>query len=520
MFSRIAVFALLLCPLASLSAETDPIAATAMAVHEQDPKALETILRRGLIDQNARVREAAARVVNVRRVTSLLDGLRAGLDRETDPSVAREEVRAMIMLGTTRDIDRALYVSDRFKGHLDDVVANAASHLGQSAIDIYFTSLSKRAIDQGDLLRLALWGRPTLVPTVAMRLISAGDAGAYTSLMFTLDSDPLELLDAKTIVAGLSSGNAEIRGETVWFLVNRVTRENAAPLDPAVKNVVAAMTLPRDDFDTYTGIELLRRVTGLSKQKTLDFRVALHESLLAQIRILFAPRKLLDVLIPEEKLLVFNGRKLPDYKSVTPSPFVLPSLLPNGVADAVMKATGCSDQWIGNAKATIDPSGRVASDDLSGVTTSDGCRRALDTFFKLSIAENTYVSAPLESSVFVVHPPNAPVCFDAGPASAHGQALFGSPFIEYPELLEGEDPDYPAGAKRVPVDVTLEVVVTPQGCVRSARVVSGSTDPAINRAAVMTVSRWKFEPAKSGADNVEVMFRLHVKFDPKNGAKS
>jgi TonB family protein len=518
---RLFSIGLILCSLAPLQAQNqpDPVAAVAMAVHEQDPKALELILRHGLMDPNPQVRQIAARVTNVRRVTSLLDNLRVGLDRETDPSVAREEVRAMIMLGSTRDIDRALYISDRFKGHLDDVIAAAAAHLGQPAIDIYFSSLSKREISKGDLLRIALWGRPQLAPAVSQRLIAANDDDAYTELLFTIDNDPAELLDAKTLLAGLSSGNADIRGETVWFLVNRLARANPPALDPAVKTAIAAMELPTKDLDTYTGLELLRRVTGLSKQKTLDFRVALHSSRLAQYRILFAPRRLLDFLIPEEKVLVFNGIKLPDYKSSTPSPFVLPSLMPNGVAAAVMKATSCNDQWIGNAKVTIDPSGRIAATDLSGVTTSDGCRRALDTLFKLSIAENTYISAPLESSsVFVAHPANAAVCFDEGAANAHGKALFGSPFVEYPQLLEGDDPEFPPGSKQVPTEVELEVVVTPEGCVRSARVVNGSTDPAINRTAVMTVSRWKFEPAASGTERVEVMFRMRVKFEPRKGS--
>jgi TonB family protein len=513
---RTAWLLLALVPFASLHADTDPIATIAMAVHEQDAKALVTTLQHALINPDPRVREIAARVANVRNVTSLLDYLRAGLDRERDLPAAREEMRAMIALGVPRDIDRAVFISDRFEGHLDDAVAVAAGHLGQAAIDIYFDSLSKRDIDKGGLLRVALWGHPERVTAVASRLIASNDADAFTDLLFTIDSDPAELLDAKTLAAGLASTKKDIREETVWFLINRVTREHPMTIDAATKKTIATMELPKDNNYLLIGIEMLRRVIGDSKER-VDLRKPLRESRLAQLRLVLSPRKVLDYLQPQERLFVFGGKQhLPDFKSKLPSPFVLPSLLPNGVAAAVMKATSCNEEWIGNAKVKIDSRGRVASADLSGVTTSDGCRRALDTFLKLSIAENTYISAPLESNaVFVAHAAKAPVCLDEGASLWHTKFLFGSPYISMPRLIDGEDPYLPPGSKSTSEEVVLEIVTTAEGCVRSVRVVTGSKDPAVNRAAVMAVSQWKFDAARSQAERVEIMFRMRLNVQPK-----
>src|SRR5438045_7937609 len=81
----------------------------ALAVLEQDPVKLETAVRNGLISDSAHVRALAARLANVRKVVSMVNAVRAALDRESDANAARELARAAIMLGGVAEVDRALH---------------------------------------------------------------------------------------------------------------------------------------------------------------------------------------------------------------------------------------------------------------------------------------------------------------------------------------------------------------------------------------------------------------------------
>src|SRR5262245_5799981 len=193
-FSRLWLCVAALCLSSAAYAQPDPLAIVANAVLDPDAQRLEQLLRRAMLSPDPRVRAAAARVINVRNVTPLLDYVRMRLDSETDAAAAREEVRTAVMLGGVRDVDRGLYISDKFGKSLDDVVAQALAHLGQPAVDAYFTSLRERRIDKGNFFVAALWGRSQLAPSVAARLL-AEDKDAFQMFLFSMAEEPDELLD-------------------------------------------------------------------------------------------------------------------------------------------------------------------------------------------------------------------------------------------------------------------------------------------------------------------------------------
>lgn len=91
-FPRVFLCVAVLCAAIPAFAQPDPLAIVSMAVMEPDAKRLEELLRRAILSNDPRIRAAAARVINVRGVTALLDHVRTRLDAETDGAAAREEV--------------------------------------------------------------------------------------------------------------------------------------------------------------------------------------------------------------------------------------------------------------------------------------------------------------------------------------------------------------------------------------------------------------------------------------------
>lgn len=66
-----------------------------------------------------------------------------------------------------------------------------------------------------------------------------------------------------------------------------------------------------------------------------------------------------------------------------------------------------------------------------------------------------------------------------------------------PKRIKGSSPDYPEAAARDGVQgtVLLECVISETGAVEAC-VVSHSVHPAVDRAAVSAIRRWRYEPAR------------------------
>jgi hypothetical protein len=511
-FQRVLLCVAALCAAIPAFAQPDPLAVVSMAVMEPDAKRLEDLLRKAIMSADPRIRAAAARVINVRGVTALLDHVRTRLDAEHDGAAAREEIRTALMLGGVRDLDRALYISDRFEKSLDDTAALALAHLGQPAIDAYFTTLNKRNIDKASFFVAALWGRSQLAPTIAKRLL-ADDKEAFQLFLFATVEEPDELLDTSIFIAALTNADADVRTEMVWYLVNRAVTPGEPAFDPTVKTAVAALKDPGDDPDFTIGLEMLHRLLALPRMNATTFRVMLGNNRLPQFRIFLAPKKLMDYIAATDKILILGGISFPERRidsNVRPLPFVVPSLMPNGMAAAVMRANGCTAGWIGDAMVRVDKSGRVNGSNLDFVTADAGCARALQALIDLSLADNVYVASPFETSrMSMVQVASTDPCLDEGKIGRVGVRVYGSPYLRMPRLRQKVDPDLPANPARKPAESLVELVVTRQGCVRSARVlrtIDRPTDEAVLRA----VLQWQFEPANYDSNPVEAMMMLRV----------
>src|SRR5699024_5493814 len=76
-----------------------------------------------------------------------------------------------------------------------------------------------------------------------------------------------------------------------------------------------------------------------------------------------------------------------------------------------------------------------------------------------------------------------------------------TPAVSGLRSLNNTPPTYPRSAlrRREEGTVKLKILVTPQGTAGKVEVVSSSGSKALDRAAVETVKKWHFKPAKRGS---------------------
>lgn len=503
---------LVLC-LAHTALAQNEIPALLSAVSGSDAKTAENAVSVGLKSADPRVRAIAARLAIVRRMTALAPAVMALADRESDVNAAREMVRAMIMLGGLRQVDRGFYISDRFGKRLDADVAIAAAHLGPAAVDTYFSSMKERGVDRFDFFRVALWGHPEAASTIAARLLQT-DTDGFQSFLFMNGFEPRVLIDAATLEAGLTHSDQDVRATTAWFLANQALRQRGV-VEARLKTVVAGLRVPRDNADVIVSVEVLRRAIGLPKRDFAEFRQALTNPLV-QIRFYVMSENGLSLLTESERRLATGGSADEEGERLSADfpPFVLPSALPAGLAEQVLAFSGCNGGWFGTADVQVDDLGLVASRDLSRINTTDACRRALGMLLDFSIAENQTISAPRRSNASFVRAAGVPPCFDESAVPASRARVIRGRSMRFPRVRRSVAPIWPAGVPRKPTTVGVEVMVSSHGCARAVRLVNPSPNAALNAAALTAAQQWVFQPGRVETNPIDMLYDVEVEFNP------
>lgn len=83
-----------------------------------------------------------------------------------------------------------------------------------------------------------------------------------------------------------------------------------------------------------------------------------------------------------------------------------------------------------------------------------------------------------------------------------------------PRVLRTEQPPYPAAARRLGEEgaVVLRVRVDAHGRAEIVEVATSSGSPRLDEAAVRSVQRWRFDPARAGAETIAGWVSLKVTF--------
>lgn len=501
----------------------------AYLVLEKDASAIVEPLRGALASSDALVRSTAARVAGVRDEKSLVGSLRTAVEHEKDASAAREELRAIALLGAAEDVDFAIAAATKWPASVDNDVAQAiARRGGGEAIDFYITKLSHtRTLARADFFREALWGRPQATVAAAARLVGNRDERGWLAFLKVMRDSNVPVAPS-VIGASFDSASEPIRVASIWYAVEAYAQDPAG-VPPSIHDFVAT---PREDVSDREafGRELVRRIAGTEKHET-DRWVAWLESADADHLLGHASRAV-EMLLTDREYAVRQQRcgtqpvscDMPEkrptrsfpIKAVPPAAFQLPGELPAGISDELSR---CGGGWLGLAGASVDAAGRVQTVDFARMGRT-GCLRQIETMLRLSYATNTSIMSPLSMpDIVLARAPRAPLCLEED-APSNDTVLplsrTGGDVVA-PVKIHSVDPYFPESVRRdmrsgASSLVILEAVITKHGCIRSIRPVAQSPFPDLNGAAIYAMSQWKFSPGLLNGKPVDVIYNMTVNF--------
>jgi protein TonB len=491
-------------------AADDPSPALAQALHAPD----------------ALTRAAAARVAAVRGATALIAPLREALAGEQDFEARREDIRALILLGEDADIDAALQAAEASPVLLD--AATAAISRRSDAFELFESKLRPRKVVlTSTFLRQALWQRAGSVTMQGARIVGRGDAAAWRLLLDEL-STAKAVMTASVLGASLNASSEEIRVRSLWHLVHSYAADPSR-IDSYVRSQLEA---PREDptLREAFGRELLARMGG--KPSTADPRFIEWLQSPEADELIGGRDGLFEYFTEEEfrtrkahcgltaaecRMPEKRGRVIPS-QGVIPAPFMLPGVLPTGLAAAVLADTRCRDGWLALGAADVDMMGRVRRVDLTDhVRVSSRCQTALQTLMRLSLAAPaSIVASSAARNILLAGKGGETACLDEG-AETLSTYRVGTGSIVPPKPLHRVEPSFPADARRqmgpaANVLVIMESLIARTGCVRSIQLLAQSPYPSLNGAAVDALAQWTFEPGRLDGKPVDVLFNLTVQF--------
>jgi len=501
---------LLLAALAANAQHVTPASLSAATSAEE--------LTAGLQSPDALTRATAARVAMLRNVSALLPQIRESLSSEKDGLVAREELRALVLLGSDADVSAAVAQSAKWPAPMDDVIADAVARRAVNALDIYHSKLSRsRMSAHTEFFRQMLWTRGAIIPVVASQLLSWHDAAGWSGLLQTAaDSGVTIPVGAMTVSMGMAED--PIRDASVWYLVHTYAVDPSVIRDPLRAALLEsrAEVPAREQF----GRELLRRMLGGERkadarwQKFLagDEAKSLFRNESADVLQYLTEAELLAMGMPAVRAV-----RQPALEGLAGPTLIVPSLLPAGLADALLADARCSDGWLGVANVTVDGAGRVQSADLKNVsTTSDGCRRVAEKIVRLSLATPTSILSQNAIPVVLIRSPKARLCIDEPALDVTQRLLRVAGGITAPVIDRRVSESFvPPGVRRVmgrdaKITLAAEIVVTRDGCVRNARLVKQSPLPDLNSEWLLFLARSKFAPAHLDDKPVDVIYQVTI----------
>ena len=480
--------------------------AVTIALHVNEPAIDKAVLTTAIASADPLTRATAARVATVRSVTDALPTLRDALAAETNAEAAREQVRALSIIGSVEDVAFAAKHLAKFPASIDVDFSEAIARRGAPQATALYLEYAPKLRRASAFASHALWGRDNLTNVTMAKFLGANDTRALRAMFDGLET----ALDPGVLSAVLDAPSSDARAIAVWYLVERggdvpeISPREGASIEEAF------------------GREVLRRMRGAQKEERPEWLEWLRTPA-GRTRVPDAKEVRRHLTKNEQKALV--NEKAPHMRqadsfasTVLPEPpFRMSIELPPGLAAKLLEHTRCDKAaWIGVATATVDRVGRLQALDLSKVTTIGPCKTALKTMLRLSLADPLSLNAALTSNdVQLVKPPGLG-CFDEAPVDESGTgeiARIGGDVVA-PEVIQRVEPQLTRAIRRTSglFVVVVEAVITRTGCVRDVRVVKQSPSGDMNSAVVSAISKWKFKPGTLDGQPVDVLFSLTTSF--------
>ncbi len=510
----------------SLVAASTP-ALDVAALLEGDPAAVGAGLTAGTPIR----RRAAARVALVRRLP-LESELRAALATESDAIAAREQLRALALLGA--DVTALLAEAKRFPAAIDADVALAVARGGsKAAIDLFANHRTELRVAPSwdEFFTLALWNHPLNLPLAASRVLGTGDANGWSAIT-DVARDAHIVVPPSILGVALSSQSEDIRTSTVWYLVRGYAPDpTRLPLE--LKASIEQPAESMSDREAF-GREIVRRMLGAERLENPRWVAWLNtkeaDALLSDDQDVAAYLSDVEFAVREKRCRLLAAMQCPipkDRRRTAPAApvalpaYQLPSDVPAGIADEVVRSERCAGSWLSVASATVDRAGRVQSIQFEEPAATDrNCRRAYETIARLSLAAPLTIATPLTTGSLLFVNSGKALCLDEDPPSEKLQRAVARPGGEVrpPVVKRRVEPQIPRSAW-AKVDrhgggakVIIESVIGKTGCVRSIRLIGQSPVPEVNRAVLFAVSKWQFAPGMLNGEPVNVVFSLTTTF--------
>jgi len=521
----------LLALLAANAMAADTAASVAQLVNEPNADSIAARVGAALAANDSVTRAAAARVALVRGLTSVLPQLRTAIATESDPDAAREEVRALVIVGDAADVNLARDATRKLPPAIDDVIATAVSRR-PDAFEIYAANLREHGyVPDPAFFTQALWRRPAAAVGDGSRLLGQRDAAGWRALLTSIRESHL-VMPPGVLGASLNMPVEDIRTASVWYLV-RLYVPDPTLIHESVRAVLAA---PKEEASTREafGRELLRRMLGAERKddpRWLEWlQTAEADPLLGNDEALFLYFTDKEFQVRKNHCgIASNDCRLPTMRptkrtipstAVAPPAYFLPSVLPRGLAGALVAESHCNGEWLALAGAVSDIAGRVQSVDIKRIQMDNACEKAVTTLMRLSLATPPSIDAPLTSAnIILVHGRKQAPCLDEAPLATvteSGIHQVGGD-IAAPIIKHRVEPLFPESARRAMASgtnvlVIVSCIITREGCVRAVNLLLQSPFPALNGAALQAISQWTFEPGRLHGEPVDVEFNLTVNF--------
>ena len=478
-------------------------------------------------------RATAARLARVLGKAQLVPDLLAALATETNDAAAREEMSALGWLAGDRVADSLVAAAARFEGRVNRELLSALAFEGSGALALIpkLRDLKPVQADWELFFEWVLRAQPDALSS-AEAAWSAGGPEIWGGLL-AVSRRTGRPLPEEAIARALREGNARVAELSAWHLLKDRSKKAYGPATTAAV-AAARAAAPDSEPALMIALELVSRSLG---QPAADISALLRGLVQSRPATLALDGAAVALLRPDEQRAYAealfgdaNHRLAANEtgsRATQPVPGGLPGGarirtakdLPAGVLDGVQAASGCSlpssPQWAG-LETHFDQQGQLKSVGFLPFAGAKECEPAAHALLLLSALPADAPPRP-DSTEFTLLPiwrDFAACAMSRRPperVSLTPQATGGR--IQEPRKVTNVAPHYPAAARneRRQGLIILEAVISPQGCIHSAEVLSGEHLDLAGEA-LRSVVQWRYTPTLLNGVPVPVVMTVTVNF--------
>jgi TonB family protein len=470
------------------------------------------------------VRAVAARVATVTVARDLTPRFVEALAVETDHLAAREQIRALLLLGGTERHAAVIEAVERLGGSTAIVLAETIAHTrGEPLLDV-LPVLSRKANDpQGlaDALLIVMRDHGVDHARISRRLIESGDLRLWRVWQERLGLRGIDVDDTTRLLA-LRSPSAEMRTDSILLVAERLVDRRTvgaalveAAQPPATGWPPAAPT-EEDLGRELTARALKARPSAADWTPTLlSIGTRLPESLRKVLTGAERDARKRAGLDRKEKGRDEAPRLRTDWKPMPREARTITPLTP-GLFAEMGALTGCPlrrESEYAAAQITYLSDGRPQHVTVFEASVPKGCVRFISAVMLLAAARPDHalkdhpkevVFFPLQRAILE--------CVDAA-QSGRPPAAYNELGVTAPRLTRERKPEYTGAAMEAKAqgDVWLRAVVSESGCVSEATV-TRSLHPGLDLQAIHAIMQWRFDPGLLDSRPIPVEISVAVSF--------